>query len=122
MESTHYISKIVAGAPLRRPKWFFDTSQTGDGITDVTTHLVDLVQFEAFPEMALSPDDVTVLKARRWMTPITLKQFKQVTGAAGYPEFLLPYLKNGVLEYHGNGEITWRLRDAYARISVVWNF
>jgi predicted dehydrogenase len=45
MESLHYISKIVAGAPLKRPAWFFDTSQTGDGITDVTTHLVDLVQF-----------------------------------------------------------------------------
>ncbi len=122
MESVHYISKIVAGAPLKRPAWFFDTSQTGDGITDVTTHLVDLVQFEAFPEIALSPADVTVLSARSWMTPITLKQFKEVTGAAGYPACLEPYLKNGALEYHGNGEFTWRLRDIYARISVVWKF
>jgi predicted dehydrogenase len=122
MESIHYISKIVAGAPLKRPTWFFDTSQTGDGITDVTTHLVDLVQFEAFPETPLSPDDVTVINARRWTTPITVKQFKQVTGAAGLPEFLLPYLKNGVLEYHCNGLIEWRLRDIYARISVVWKF
>jgi predicted dehydrogenase len=122
MESVHYISKIVAGAPLKRPEWFFDVSQAGDGITDVTTHLVDLVQFEAFPEIALSPAEVNVLNARRWMTPITPEQFKQVTGAAEFPDFLQPYVKNGVLEYHCNGAFTWRLRDIYARISVVWNF
>ncbi len=122
MESVHYISKIVAGVPLKRPAWFFDTSQTGDGITDVTTHLVDLVQFEAFPEMALSLAEVTVRSASRWTTPITPEQFKRVTGAAEFPAFLQPYLRNGVLDYHCNGAIAWRLRDIYARISVVWNF
>jgi predicted dehydrogenase len=122
MESTHYVSKIVAGAPLRRPAWFFDTTQTGEGITDVSTHLVDLVQFETFPEVALSPKEATVAGARRWTTPITLEQFKQVTGEADFPAFLKPFIKNGVLEYHCNGSFTWRLRDIYAKAQVAWKF
>ncbi len=122
MESIHYISKTVGGAPLKRPAWFFDPRQTGEGIADVTTHLVDLAQWEAFPERALSPDDVTVLNARRWTTPISREQFKQVTGAEDFPGFLQPYLKNGVLEYRGNGGFTYRLRDIHARISVVWRY
>lgn len=43
-ESVHHFSKIVAGVPLRRPQWFFDVRQNGEGIVDVTTHLVDLIQ------------------------------------------------------------------------------
>src|SRR5262249_49160706 len=42
MESMHYLSKLVAGVPLRRPAWFFDVEQQGEGLTDVGTHLVDL--------------------------------------------------------------------------------
>ena len=51
--SVHHFSKIVSGAPLKRPQWFFDVRQQGEGIVDVTTHLVDLVQWEAFPEQTL---------------------------------------------------------------------
>jgi hypothetical protein len=54
-ESVHHFSKLVAGAPLKRPAWFFDTRQQGEGIVDVTTHLVDLVQWEAYPEVTLDP-------------------------------------------------------------------
>jgi hypothetical protein len=56
------------------------------------------------------------------MTPIMPEQFKQMTGETNFPAFLQPYVKNGVLEYHGNGAFTWRLRDIYARISVAWGF
>ena len=48
--SVHNFSKVVAGAQLKRPQWFFDPEQQGAGIVDVMTHLVDLVQWEAFPE------------------------------------------------------------------------
>ncbi len=122
MESVHYISKLVAGAPLKRPAWFFDVSQTGEGITDVSTHLVDLVQFEAFNRQVLSPYDVIVLRERRWTTPVTLAQFQQVTGDTGFPDYLQAYVTNGVLEYRSNGSFTWRLRDIYASISVAWDF
>ena len=52
-ESVHHLSKIVSGKPLVRPAWFLDTNQQGEGIVDVTTHLVDLVQWEAFPVRSL---------------------------------------------------------------------
>ena len=90
MESVHNFSKVVAGATLKRPQWFFDVRQNGEGIVDVSTHLVDLIQWEAFPEQALSPADVSVLSARRRATPITREQFKQLTGAETFPDFLKP--------------------------------
>ena len=86
--SVHNFSKVVAGAQLKRPQWFFDPQQQGAGIVDVMTHLVDLVQWEAFPEVVLSPSDAKVLKARRWTTPLTLEQFGRVTGAKEFPAFL----------------------------------
>jgi len=49
-ESVHHFYKYVSGAVLTRPAWFFDVSQEGEGIVDVTTHLVDLIQWECFPE------------------------------------------------------------------------
>src|SRR5664280_241672 len=44
--SVHHFSKIVSGSPVLRPAWYFDIQQQGEGIVDVTTHLVDLVQWE----------------------------------------------------------------------------
>ena len=48
-ESVHHFSKLVSGAPVKRPAWFFDVEQQGEGLVDITTHLVDLVQWECFP-------------------------------------------------------------------------
>ncbi len=121
-ESAHHFSKIVAGAPLKRPPWFFDVRQEGEGIVDVTTHLVDLVQWETFPEQALSPADVSVLNARRSTTPVTRAEFKQVTGADDFPEYLRGDVTNGVLQVYCNGEFNYRLRGVHAKISVQWNF
>jgi predicted dehydrogenase len=121
-QSVHHFSKVVAGAALKRPQWFFDVRQQGEGIVDVTSHLVDLVQWEAFPEKALSPADVKVLTARRWTTPITREQFKKVTGADEFPEFLKGDIKDGVLQVYSNGEFTYRLRGVHAKVSVTWNF
>jgi hypothetical protein len=52
MESVHYLLKTVAGVPLRRPAWFFDINEQGEGLTDVGTHLVDLVFFVPVPQPA----------------------------------------------------------------------
>ena len=121
-ESVHHFSKTVAGAPLIRPQWFFDVRQEGEGIVDVTTHLVDLVQWQAFPEQVLDPKDAEVLSARRWSTALTPAQFKQVTGATSFPKYLERDLHDGNLQVYSNGEFTYRLRDVHARISVIWNF
>ena len=120
--SVHHFSKIVAGAPLKRPEWFFDVRQEGEGIVDVTTHLVDLVQWEAFPDKTIERSDVTMLKARRSATPITLAQFSQVTGATAFPAYLQRDVKNGVLQVLSNGEMTYRVKGVHAKVSVTWNF
>ena len=122
-ESVHHFSKTVAGAPLKRPEWFFDVRQEGEGIVDVTTHLVDLVQWEAFPEQVLRRDDVQMLRARRWTTPVSREQFAKVTGARDFPAYLRGTdVRGDTLHVYSNGEMTYRLRGVHARVSVVWNF
>jgi predicted dehydrogenase len=121
-ESVHHFSKIVAGVPLRRPQWFFDVRQEGEGIVDVGTHLVDLVQWAAFPEQIVSVTDVEILRARRWATPVTREQFHQVTSADDFPEFLQRDVTNGVLQVYANGEINYRLKGVHAKVAVAWNF
>ena len=74
--SVHHFSKIVSGTSLLRPAWFFDVTQQGEGIVDVTTHLVDLVQWECFPEQILKPSDVNMISAKRWPTYISKDEFK----------------------------------------------
>ena len=120
--SVHHFSKIVAGAPLKRPQWFVDVRQQGEGIVDVSTHLVDLVQWETFPEQILKPADVTMLHARRWTTPLTRAQFEAVTGAKDFPDYLRGDVRDGVLHVSSNGEMTYRLRDVHARVSVTWAY
>ena len=122
MVSAHYFSKVVAGTQLKRPEWFFDVRQEGEGIVDVTTHLVDLVQWEAFPDRALHPSDVTMLRARRWPTSITREQFSRLTGAGDFPPSLRRDVKDGVLQVNSNGEMAYRVRGVNAHISVVWSF
>ena len=120
--SVHNYSKIVAGSPLKRPQWFFDVRQQGEGIVDVTTHLVDLVQWEAFPGQTLKQSDVTMLNARRWPTPISLAQFSKVTGADRFPDFLQRDVKNGVLQVYSNGEMNYTLRGIHVKVSDSWQF
>ncbi|MDD2479498.1 MAG: putative oxidoreductase C-terminal domain-containing protein, partial [Victivallaceae bacterium] len=43
-ESVHFLAKVVNGVQLVRPAWYFDVKKQGEGLVDVTTHLVDLVQ------------------------------------------------------------------------------
>lgn len=120
--SVHHFSKIVSGSPLQRPAWFFDTDQQGEGIVDVTTHLVDLVQWECFPEQILSTSDIKMLSARRWPTLITKEQFKGVTGYDQFPEYLNKDIKDGVLNVYSNGEMVYNLKGVFAKVSVEWHY
>jgi predicted dehydrogenase len=120
--SVHNYSKIVAGSPLKRPQWFFDVRQQGEGIVDVTTHLVDLVQWEAFPGQTLAMGDVHMLSAKRWPTPISIAQFRKVTGADSFPDFLKGDMKDGVLQVYSNGEMNYTLRGIHVKVSDSWQF
>jgi predicted dehydrogenase len=121
-ESVHHFSKMVSGAPLKRPAWFFDTAQQGEGIVDVTTHLVDLVQWEAFPEAILKKEDVEIVSAKRWSTNLTPEMFEKVTGMTQFPEYLQKDVEGGILKVFSNGEINYKLRGVQAKVSVIWNF
>ena len=66
MESVHCLKKLVAGVPLRRPPWFFNVREQGEALSDVGTHLVDLVQRMLFPGQALDSNaDASIIAARR---------------------------------------------------------
>lgn len=122
-ESVHHFFKVVSGNPLKRPAWFFDVDQQGEGMVDVTTHLVDLVQWEAFPEQVIDyTKDIELIDANRWTTAITPVEFKQVTGMDTYPGFLQKDVVNDTLKVYSNGDITYRLKGICAKVSVIWNY
>ena len=123
-ESVHYYFKEVAGKPLKRPAWFFDVSQQGEGIVDVTTHLVDLVQWECFPGQILDADrDVQMLSARRWVTKIDPAQFKRVTQLDEFPSYLRKDVgPDGALQVYANGTMIYTIKGVHAKVAVEWGF
>ena len=122
-ESVHHYSKMVSGTPLIRPAWFFDVEQQGEGIVDVTTHLVDLVQWECFPGVIINESDIRITGARRWKTDLTPAQFQKVTGLSSYPDYLKKDVNSkDVLGVFANGEINYQIKGINAKVSVVWNF
>jgi len=123
-ESIHHFFKYVSGIPIRRPTWYFDTYQQGEGMVDVTTHLIDLVMWTCFPEQPIDyQKDITMIKGRRWPTMITRHQFEKVTGALDFPDFLRGKLNDeGTLPYYANGQMVYTIKGVYVKISVIWNF
>lgn len=121
-ESVHHFSKMVAGNALKRPAWFFDTDQQGEGIVDVTTHLVDLIQWGCFPEIILNKSDVQMISARHWTTSISPEEFEKVTGLKEFPEYLKKDVVDGNLNVYSNGEMVYKLKGKVAKVSVTWNF
>lgn len=122
-ESVHFFFKEVSGVPLTRPAWYLDVKQEGEGIVDVTTHLVDLIQWECFPEANFDYEkDIKMLSARRWATVLTPAQFRQVTKQEAYPDFLKKDVKDSLLSVYANGEMNYTIRDLHARVSVVWKY
>jgi predicted dehydrogenase len=123
MESVHNLWKTVAGNPNIRPAWFFDTAEQGEGLNDVGTHLVDLVQWTLFPEQAIDYHaDVRVLSAQRWPTSIPEADFRRVTGESKFPESLAPSIKDGKLEYFCNTLVSYALRGVNTKLNVIWDW
>ena len=123
MESVHYLYKTVAGMTLRRPAWFFDVSQQGEGLTDVGTHLVDLVPWMLYPEQAIDyKKDVQVVAAKRWPTVLTRADFQKVTGSSEFPGYLAPNVKGEKLDYYCNTMVSYSLRGVHVKLNVLWNY
>jgi predicted dehydrogenase len=123
-ESVHHFFKSVSGVPIRRPGWYFDTGQQGEGLVDVTTHLIDLVMWTCFPDEAIDyRKDIVMEKASRWPTMITRDQYRKVTGLPDFPGFLEARLnKDGVLPCYANGEMIYAIKGVWVKLSVTWNF
>ena len=122
-ESVHHFFKYVSGAPLIRPTWYYDVEQQGEGIVDVTTHLVDLVQWSCFPEQILDyTKDVNIVSARRWTTDMSKEQFGVTTGLSEFPDFLMNYVSDDMLRVFSNGEINYALKGVHARVIVIWDY
>jgi hypothetical protein len=123
MESVHYLLKMVAGMPNRRPAWFFDVMQQGEALPDVGTHLVDLAQWMLVPEQAIDyRKDLRVLAARHWPTSLTKAEFQKVTGEADYPDFLRPNIKGEKLDYYCNTQVSYVLRGVHVKLDVLWKY
>jgi predicted dehydrogenase len=124
IESGHNFYKYVSGSVLTRPAWFMDAAQQGEGITDVTTHLVDLVQWVGFPEQSLDyQKDINVETAKRWPTIMTLSQFKTITKLDSFPSYFKKNLLNDTtLQVWSNGEIHYQVRNVQAKVAVKWDY
>ncbi len=121
-KSAHHLMKVVAGAPLRRPAWFFDVAETGEGLADVGTHVVDLVQWTAFPDQMDYRTDVHVLSGRHWPTVISKADFQRVTGEPEFPQFLAGRVKDGKLEYYCNNSVHYTVRGVHVKLDILWNW
>jgi predicted dehydrogenase len=111
--SVHNLMKVVAGVPLKRPAWFFDIEEYGEGLADVGTHVVDLVQWTAFADQAIDyRKDVQITGARRWPLVMTGEQFARVTGQAN----------GGGLEYYCNNSVSYTLRGVPVELEITWEW
>ena len=122
IEDIHHFFKQVSGKPLMRPMWYFDVRQQGEGIADVTTHFIDLIFWECFPGESVSVSDVEVTAATRFPTLITLDEYKAVTGAEAFPEYLEQDVRDGVLEVYSNGTIDFIVKDVPVSITMRWDY
>ena len=123
LESVHHFYKLVSGKPLVRPVWYYDVMQQGEGIVDVTTHLIDLIHWKCFPETILDyKKDIRITGAKHWATPLSLSDFSKSTLATEFPDYLNKDVKDSTLFVYANGEINYQVKDVNVGISVVWNF
>lgn len=123
MTNVHHILKQVAGAPNPRPPWFFDVTQQGEALTDVGTHLVDRVHWTLFPDQALDyRRDIRLHAGRRWPTRVSLAQFRQVTGEAGWPAYLGPSIHDCALDYLCNTALSYEVRGVHVGLDMRWRW
>ncbi|MFO0844563.1 MAG: putative oxidoreductase C-terminal domain-containing protein [Gemmataceae bacterium] len=48
--------------------------------------------------------------------------YQRVTGEPDFPADLAGQVRDGVLLYHGNTALSYKLRGAHVRLSVLWGF
>ncbi len=122
-KSIHHVMKVVAGVPLRRPSWFFDIAEYGEGLADVGTHVVDLVQWTLLPDQPIDyRKDIQVLEGRHWPLTLSKEQFGKVTGEPDFPAALAANIHDGKLDYFCNNAVQYTLRGIHVKMDILWNW
>ena len=116
-ESVHHLDKLVDGAPLRRPWWYFDVRVQGSGPVDIPTHVVDQAQWLADGDAA----SAVLLSARAWATRVPAEAFRRITGEAAFPRELEPFVDGDALSYQCNAELAYRIGRVAASATTRWD-
>ena len=121
IRSVHHLLKVVNGAPLRRPAWYYDTRVQGDGLVDIQSHMTDQAQWLVGDDARFDyPRDFELDSADRWGTPVPLDLFRASTGRDEFPDALREQVTGGALTLACNGEIRYRLRGVAVRQRAEW--
>ena len=121
IRSAHHLLKVVNGAPLRRPAWYYDTRVQGDGLVDLQSHMTDQAQWLIGDGAGFDyRRDFALEGAERWSTPVPLDLFRASTGRDDFPDALRERVTDGVLALACNGEIRYRLRGVPVRQRAEW--
>jgi predicted dehydrogenase len=118
MASMHHLEKLVDGAPLRRPWWFFDVAVQGNGVVDIPTHLVDQAQW--LTESAAPGAVPALVRARVWSTLVPLDAFRRLTGEVRVPPPLQAIVYGDALDYRCNAQLDFRIGQTTIRASARW--
>lgn len=121
IRSVHHLYKKVNAQPVRRPAWYFDVTAQGEGITDVTTHLVDLASWLAGDDEAIDFErDISGLSARQWPSVVSRELFGRITGVHDFPDALRDRVQGDALHYQCNALVEYRLRGVPVRVESLW--
>ncbi len=113
----HQLHKLVDGAPLRRPWWFFDVRVQGSGVVDIPTHLVDQTQWL----LEGADPSARLVSARAWPTRVPEDAFRRITGETAFPRELARFVDGDALEYLCNAELVYRIGGVTARGTTRWD-
>ncbi|HLT87498.1 MAG TPA: putative oxidoreductase C-terminal domain-containing protein [Sphingobacterium sp.] len=122
-KSVHHFIKDVSGKPLLRPALFFDTEKQGEGLVDVTTHYIDLVQWMLSSETVIDVDqDVKLTSSQRWKTSLSKEQFQKSTGLSVFPSVLQKHVvDNDHIDVFSNGRMEYTFKGVPVSIDVRWH-
>jgi len=121
LDSVHHLAKLVDGAPLRRPWWFFDVRVQGSGAVDIPTHLVDQTQWLVERDGIGAAEIPKLLSARVWATLVPLDMFRAITGESEVPGALAPLVRDDTLRYACNARLEYCIGGVTARASARWD-
>ena len=118
--AVHHFYKTVNGAPLKRPDWYFKTEIQGEGIVDLTTHLVDLSFWMINGNEPVVYSDVQLGEAERWLTKVPLEKYSLITDQTKFSTELSPYIQDNILDIYSNGRFDYCYKGIKTLVEVNW--